>query len=242
MNKKTSSLSKKILKINELLIQKYGIPYRPQNSPSPIDLLIATILSQNTNDRNSYKAFTNLKNNYNSWDEIAKLPVKKIESEIKIAGLGKQKSFTIKNLLNTLIKKNNEIPLSYITEKNDEEIIHALTDFPGIGLKTASCVLLFSLKRNVCPVDTHVHRTSNRIGIAESNTPDKTYVLINNNLPENIAHSFHTNLIRLGREICKPANPLCGNCPLNKICKFKNKNYSSTGRNIEKNFMLLDNV
>ncbi len=242
MNKKPASLSKKILKINELLIQKYGIPYRPQNSPAPIDMLIATILSQNTNDRNSYRAFNNLKKNYKSWDEVAKLPVKKIENEIRAAGLGKQKSITIKNLLNTLIKKNNEISLSYITERKDEEIIQSLTEFPGIGVKTASCVLLFSLKRNVCPVDTHVHRTTNRIGIVETNTPDKTFAEINKSLPDNIAHSFHTNLIRLGREICKPTNPLCRNCPLDKICKFKEKNYSANVKYIEKNFMLLDNV
>lgn len=242
MNKKTASLSKKILKINELLIQKYGIPFRPQNSPAPIDMLIATILSQNTNDRNSYKAFTNLKKNYNSWDDVAKLPVKKIENEIRIAGLGKQKSFTIKNLLNSLIKMNNEISLNYLTNKEDEEIINTLTDFPGIGIKTASCVLLFSLKRNVCPVDTHVHRTTNRIGIVQTNTPDKTFAEINKNLPDKIAHSFHTNLIRLGREICKPANPFCGNCPLDKICKFKEKNYSADVKYIEKDFMLLDNV
>ena len=242
MNKKTAALSKKILKINELLIQKYGIPNRPQNSPAPIDMLIATILSQNTNDKNSYKAFTNLKKNYKSWDEVAKLSVKKIENEIRTAGLGKQKSLTIKNLLNTLLKKHNEISLSYLTDKEDEVIINTLTDFPGIGVKTASCVLLFSLKRNICPVDTHVHRTTNRIGIVDTNTPDKTFTELNKNLPDNIAHSFHTNLIRLGREICKPTNPFCGNCPLDKICKFKSKNYAADIKYVEKNFMLLDNV
>ena len=125
---------------------------------------------------------------------------------------------------------------------DDEDILSDLTSIKGIGVKTASCVLLFSLDRNVCPVDTHVHRTLNRIGIVKTKSPDKTFESINKNLPSGIAHQFHTNLIKLGREICKPAKPLCSICPLKKECKFKHKNFENVASVNSKNFLLLDTI
>jgi endonuclease-3 len=122
------------------------------------------------------------------------------------------------------------------------DIISELTKYNGIGVKTASCVLLFSLRKNVCPVDTHVHRTTNRIGIADTGAPDKTFILLNENMPDDIAHSFHTNLIRLGREICKPANPNCSICPLLKICNYENKILNAASKYKENNFLLLDSI
>jgi endonuclease-3 len=98
------------------------------------------------------------------------------------------------------------------------------------------------LKRDVCPVDTHVHRTLNRIGIVKTNTPDKTFFLINKNFPKRIAHSFHTNLIRLGREICKPSKPACNICPLFNICLFENKSELKPKKSQKSSFMLLDHV
>ena len=134
-------------------------------------------------------------------------PRNEIEKVIKVAGLGKQKSASIKSFLSTLKKKNGKLNLHHIKKMSDEEILTELTSIKGIGVKTASCVLLFSLDRNICPVDTHVHRTLNRIGIVKTKTPDKTFEQIKNQLPDGIAHQFHTNLIKLGREICKPSNP-----------------------------------
>ena len=105
----------------------------------------------------------------------------------------------------------------------NEEILDELTSYIGVGVKTASCVLLFSLNRNICPVDTHVHRTLNRIGLVKTNIPEKTFYALLNKIPEGTAHSFHTNLIRLGREICKPANPICSVCPLLKFVSLTTK-------------------
>ena len=125
---------------------------------------------------------------------------------------------------------------------SDEEILTELTSFKGIGVKTASCVLLFSLDRNVCPVDTHVHRTLNRIGLVKTKTPDKTFEKINGKLPEGVAHQFHTNLIKLGREICKPAKPNCSVCPLLRNCKFKHKNLTNVNTTNNNSFLLLDSI
>ncbi len=235
-------MKKKIQLINKLLIERFGIPARSKLPPDPVNLLIATILSQNTNDKNSYKAFQNLKESFKDWNEIGRLTRAQIEKKIKIAGLGKQKSNAIKQFLSSLKKEKGKISLEHLRKMEDREILDELTSYNGIGVKTASCVLLFSLRRNVCPVDTHVHRTTNRIGIVKTNSPDKTFEIINKNLPEGIAHSFHTNLIRLGREICKPAKPKCLSCPLLDICEFENKNLNDSAAYKENKFLLLDSI
>jgi endonuclease-3 len=235
-------LREKIKKINKLLVKQFGFPHRKKKLPDPIDTLIATILSQNTNDKNSFQAFNNLKNKFNSWQEASDAPRKQIEAAIKVAGLGKQKSAAIKNTFNQLKKKNGKLDLRYIKKLKDEEILNDLTSISGIGVKTASCVLLFSLDRNVCPVDTHVHRTLNRIGLVKTNSPEKTFYQIYGNLPDGTAHQFHTNLIKLGREICKSAKPICILCPLLKICEYNTKNLEKASKSKNNNFLLLDSI
>jgi endonuclease III len=231
-----------IVVVNKLLAEHFGIPKRNRKLPNPLDMLIATILSQNTNDNNSYKAFQNLKANYKSWEELLDERQSTIEKVIRVAGLAKQKASAIKNLLNGLRKEFRKVSIEYVKGLSDEEAIASLTKYNGVGVKTASCVLLFALDRNLCPVDTHVHRTTNRLGIVAEKTPDKTFSALNKNFPAGIAHSFHTNLIRLGREICKPTNPACSICPLFKVCLYKNKNLESASSSKPKAFMLLDNV
>ncbi len=156
--------------------------------------------------------------------------------------MGKQKSAAIKNLLSGLLKSNGKISLNHIKKLEDKEILDELTSYKGIGIKTASCVLLFSLDRNICPVDTHVHRTLNRIGLVNTSSPDKTFNSLNGNLPPNTAHQFHTNLIRLGREICKAQKPLCFICPLRNKCAFPDKNFDKVTISKENSFMLLDSI
>lgn len=230
-----------IFRVNKELIKYFGIPKRQSPLPEPLDLLIATILSQNTNDNNSYKAFQNLKSKYKTWNELLNVKRTTIENIIRVAGLAKQKSGAIKNLI-TKLSEEGEYDLNHLRKMDNYSAIEELTSNKGIGVKTASCLLLFAFNKNVCPVDTHVHRTVNRIGIVEEKTPDKTFFSLNKNFPPGIAHSFHTNLIRLGREICKPGNPSCGICPLKRICKYPQKNLNEK-RNVRKReFMLLDNV
>jgi endonuclease-3 len=121
-------VKEKIKKINNLLVKHFGIPYRPKRLPNPIDALIATILSQNTNDKNSYQAYNNLKKKYKSWQEVADAPRKQIEETIKTAGLGKHKSTTIKKFFMTLKKKNGKLDLGYIRKMSDNEVVNELTE------------------------------------------------------------------------------------------------------------------
>lgn len=235
-------MKKKIEKINSLLIKHFGVPKRQKKLPDPIDIIVGTILSQNTNDKNSYKAFQNLKQKIQSWDDILLMRLSELEKLIKVAGLGKQKSKAIINFLHYLKNNNGKISLNHLKKKNDTEAIEELTIHKGIGVKTASCVLLFSLDRNICPVDTHVHRILNRVGIVKTKTPEKTFYAINNFIPEGTAHSFHTNLLRLGREYCIPTKPRCSLCPLEKICKYPNKNFNAIKSIKENDFFLLDSI
>ncbi len=235
------SLKKKIVSINEKLKNHFGVPERAKKLPQPLDLLIATILSQNTNDKNSYKAYRNLQSKFYPWEKILNASVEEIEREIKVAGLSKQKANSIKHVVDYLAMKEKKPSLNFVQKLNNEQALKVMTDFPGVGIKTASCVLLFSLDRNICPVDTHVHRTLNRIGLVKTSSPEKTFFEINKDFPEGIAHSFHTNLIRLGREICTAKSPNCPVCPLKKICVYPDKNVKNTKKK-DGSFMLLDNV
>jgi len=235
-------MQNKIKKVNNLLVKQFGIPPRKNELPDSVDMIIATILSQNTNDNNSYKAFQNLKEKYKTWEEILKVRRTTIEKEIRVAGLGFQKSTAIKNFIKEIYRERKEITLSHIETMDDNSAITELTKYKGIGVKTASCVLLFAEGRNICPVDTHVHRTVNRIGIVKGSTADKTFLELNQNFPEKIAHQFHTNLIRLGREVCTPKNPSCGICPVLNECDFKEKHLENKKMKKERKFMLLDSV
>ncbi len=232
-----------IPQINKTLINHFGKPKRKLDS-KPLDVLIATILSQNTNDRNSHKAYFNLKSKFPKWSDLEKAKASQIAASIRPAGLNKQKAKTIK-LFFKWLSNNHTMSLKHLNRLSDDEIISQLTSIPGIGVKTASCVLLFGMRRNVCPVDTHVFRTVNRIGIVKEPTPDKTYFALNAILPNGIAHEFHTNLIMLGRTICKPANPHCVQCPLLKFCKFSDKILIEPSNMLGKkknDFFLLDEI
>lgn len=231
-----------IKKINTLLIKRFGIPQRQKKLPDPLDILIGTILSQNTNDKNSYSAFLNLKKNIKSWDDVLNMKISELEKLIKVAGLGKQKSNAIYSLLKNLKKETNKISLSHLKKSSDSEVLDELTKHKGIGVKTASCVLLFAMDRNICPVDTHVHRTLNRIGIVNTSSPDKTFEAIKNSIPEKQAHTFHTNLLRLGREYCTPSNPKCAFCPVEKLCNYPNKNFAAVKKVKVNDFFLLDSI
>ncbi len=242
---KLDSTANFILKVNKILINTFGKPSRNLNS-SPVDVLIATILSQNTNDINSHKAFLRLKRKFPKYEDILNADLRTIENTIKIAGLAKQKSQTIKNTLREIYNKMGSLSFDFLNSLDIDDALNYLSSFKGVGLKTAACVLLFGLHKNICPVDTHIHRILNRVGIVNTKDRNKTFKLINESLHDGIAHEFHTNLIKLGRTICLSQNPVCYECPLKNICKFEKKNFIKKGykknQSKKSDFLLLDSV
>lgn len=232
----------KLSKINKILIKEYGVPRQENPNPDPVDILIATILSQNTNDRNSYKSFLNLKKKYSDWKSAARADVDSLEEPIKSAGFSHPKAKAIKNILNYLLDNYGKVSLEFLGDMETGKALEALTSHKGIGIKTAQCVMMFAFHRNVCPVDRHIFRILNRIGVIKATTPEKTSLQLNKILPEGAAHSLHANLIRFGREICRQTLPNCSICPLFELCEYDNKNMTEVNEYKGGTFLLLDHV
>lgn len=238
-------MQKKINQIIKLLKKEFPGPDPKPSKSDPLDVLIATMLSQNTTDKTSYIAFSNLKKNFKGWDDVLNSPISKVKSAIRVCGLVNQKSKSIRELLRKLKSKHGNMSLDYIKKMSDEEIYNDLLQYDGVGVKTVSCVLAFALGRDVFPVDTHVHRLSNRLGLAKSNQPDKTFEQMKILIPEGKKFLFHTLLIRYGRKICKANNPLCGKCILYDLCDFEEKEkYAAAAGSSpkENNFIILEHV
>lgn len=235
---------KNLTDIINKLKKLYG-SIKHNGKPDLMDILIATKLSQNTTDKTAYTAFTNLKKKYPDWEKAADAPAAEIKKEIKVCGLAETKTRQIKTMLAQMKKSYGGLSLKFIKKMNDEEIYDEFLKYKGLGIKTVSCLLAFGLGRNVFPVDTHVHRILNRLGIVKTSTPEQTFLKAKVIIPEKEKTNFHTNLIMHGRNICKAVNPLCGECILFENCSFRDKkkyNNRSSKKIRENNFIILNNV
>ena len=238
---------KKTRRVAAVLERVLGVPEQQHPLPEPLELLIATILSQNTNDKNSHRAYSLLRQRYPTWEHVAAAPLRSLIATIKPGGMARQKSLRIKEVLQTFKSRYGGYDLSDLATKTNEQVISELTGLNGVGVKTASCVLLFSLGRDIFPVDTHVHRVCGRLGLAPGcKTPDQTFKVMQGLVPPRKGYSFHTNLIRFGRKICRANHPACNRCPLYDECLYENKTrlarQSRSRSNTDHDFMLLDHV
>ena len=211
--------------------------------PDLMDVLIATKLSQNTTDRTSYIAFTNLKKDFKDWEDVMNSPLSKIKKSIKVCGLANTKATNIKEMLNLMYKKSGNLSLNYLKRYSNDEVYEELLQYKGLGNKTISCVLAFGMGREVFPVDTHIHRILNRIGAVDTNTPDETFRLSEKIIPGKDKVSFHTILIRFGRNVCKAVNPKCSECLIKDLCSYKDKAlFEAKETTKENNFIILENI
>lgn len=236
---------RKIEQIIYLLKKEFPGPEPKPTKSNLLDVLVATMLSQNTTDKTSYRAFKNLKNDIGNWEDVLNSPVSKIKKAIKVCGLANQKAVNIKKMLKFLKKERGSLSLNFIRKMNNKEIYENLLKFDGVGVKTVSCVLAFGLGRDVFPVDTHVHRLSNRLGLVDAKTPDKTFEQAEEIIPEGRKFLLHTLLIKFGRKVCRANNPLCNQCVLYDLCEYEEKeNYYSNKRTLlkENNFIILEHI
>ena len=216
-------MEKKIRKLSNLLEGEYGKKTWSSHG-DPLSVLIATILSQNTSDNNSHKAYANLRSKFKNWEEVRRARVKTIADAIRSGGLADIKALRIKHILNQIYKENRNLNLSFLKGWRTDKIKSWLGRFKGVGDKTTACVLLFSLKRPSMPVDTHVLRVSRRLGLVPENlNATKAEVLLEKLIPRGSIYQFHLNLIAHGRMVCKAANPLCRDCVLIGNCEFGRK-------------------
>lgn len=203
-------------KIVEKLKSEFQISLPEQGDPFPT--LVRTVLSQNTNRRNTSKAYNNLKEEYQTPSDYAEANLEKLKELIRPAGLYNSKSKTLKELGRKVLE-DFEGDLGKVFSNGPEEGREKLLNLPGVGPKTADCVLLFSGGFDVLPVDTHVDRTSKRLGLASlEDNLEEVKKRVEALLPEGKLGNAHILLIELGREYCKAGNPLCGECPVEGLC------------------------
>ncbi|MFA0782402.1 endonuclease III domain-containing protein [Fervidibacter sacchari] len=213
-----------VREVDRLLAKVYG-DRKWRRHAEPIDELIATVLSQHTNDINRDKAFEQLKRRFPSWEQVLRAPVRKIASAIKPAGLANQKAPRIKAILQRIAEANEgDLSLEFLEEMPTDEALGWLKNLPGVGPKTAACVLLFSFGKPVFPVDTHIFRISKRLGwLDEKVNEAKANELLDQVVPNEIKYRLHLNMIAHGRQICRPQNPRCQECVIKHLCEYFRK-------------------
>jgi endonuclease-3 len=205
---------------HERLNAAYGEPHWRQQLP-PVDELVSTILSQNTNDINRDRAFYALRDAYPDWEAVMSAPVDEVMELIRPAGLANQKAPRIQEALRTIAIREGRLSLDFLADMPLDEARQWLTGINGIGPKTAAIVLLFAFNRPAFPVDTHVHRITGRLGlIGPQVTAEQAHEVLAELGPPDTYYSFHLNLIRHGREVCRARQPLCERCPLQDICQY----------------------
>ena len=201
-----------------LLLGEYGsCQWQPRNSP--LAVLVQTILSQNTSDVNSRRAFGSLLASFDSWESVAATDVNDISTAIKMGGLGDIKAKRIKAALGEIKRKQGKLELDFLNQLPLAKARDWLKQLPGVGSKTASCVLLFSLGRPALPVDTHVLRVAKRLGLIEPKTSaEQAHRLLESLVPADSVYQFHLLMIEHGRRVCQAQRPRCSQCVLRGIC------------------------
>jgi endonuclease-3 len=207
---------RRVRAIRDRLRSLYG---RPSQRPhgKPVEELVRTILSQNTSDTNRDVAFGRLRERLPTWEEVRDAPLDEVEEAIWPGGLAYTKAPRIQAALGEL---GDDVSLEWLRDAPRQEAISYLTALPGVGRKTAACVLIFSFGRPEIPVDTHVERVGKRLGLISPKASfDRAHDELRAVIPPEDAYELHINLIRHGRRICRP-RPRCEECALRRMCPY----------------------
>jgi len=208
------------LEVHERLLKTYGKPSQ-RDDRDPVAVLVSTILSQNTNDVNRDRAFRRLRERFPTWQAVRDADEEALKETVRTAGLANHKAPTIQRALRHIGAHQDQMSLDFLREQPVEEAKSWLTEIKGVGPKTAAIVLLFGLGMPAFPVDTHVHRVTQRLGLIGPKTSrEQAHQVLESLLPEELYYPFHLNLIRHGREICTARQPRCPECPLRDICAY----------------------
>src|SRR5438874_3216191 len=211
---------KKMKRILALLTRAYG-PRAWKCWGRGVDVLVDTILSQNTNDKNSTAGFKQLRRRFRSWNQVADADVNELERHIRVSGLSKQKAPRIQTILRQIKADRGRIDLQFLQDADEQTAYEYLTNFKGVGPKTANCVMLFAFGHSVFPVDTHIHRIARRLKlIGPRPTAEQAHDLLKPMIAPKDRYEMHVLLIEHGRKTCKAINPRCEACPLLELCPY----------------------
>lgn len=210
-----------LLEVHRRLRRHYGRRRRIVEREPVMDSLIGTILSQNTSDVNSGRAFEELKAAFPAWDTARCAPVRRIEKAIRCGGLARTKARRIREILERVHARRGVTSLDHLRGAHTSRIKEELGRLPGVGPKTIACVLLFNLGRHDFPVDTHIHRIARRLGwVSPRAGAEQLYELVNPLVPRRLTYELHVLLIVHGRRLCRSQNPRCRDCPLLELCPW----------------------
>lgn len=202
------------------LERAYGVPENKRSS-NPLDMLVKIVLSQATSDTNSHRTFAALKKKFPTWDEALRARTSQIAATIREGGLANQKAAVIKDLLKQIKQEHGTLDLSFLHGLDVEEARNYLSQFRGIGPKTVACTLLFACRKEIFPLDTHIFRVLRRVGLIPQKCSDRrAHEIMDKIVPRGKFYSFHVNLIRHGRALCRPREPLCARCPIVEYCDY----------------------
>lgn len=202
------------------LERAYGTPVN-RHARDPLDMLVNIILSQATSDVNSDRAFSELKRRFPTWGVVLRARETTLANAIRSGGLANQKAATIKNLLRQIKAAHGTLDLDFLHTLSTEEAVRYLQNFRGIGPKTIACTLLFACRKEIFPLDTHIFRILRRVGLIPQKCSDaRAHEMMNNIVPAGKFYSFHVNLIRHGRTLCRPRSPACERCPIIEYCDY----------------------
>jgi len=207
-----------LVEVRDALRETYG---RALWSPhgAPLDELVLTVLSQSTNDRNRDVAYERLRERFPSWEAVRDAPVEEVEAAIRPGGISQVKSRRIQGILRALGSASEDLDLSFLADAPLDQARDFLLALPGVGRKTAACVLLFSYGRREVPVDTHVGRVATRLGLLrEGAGSDERHDELTRMTPPGEELELHVNLLRHGRRTCHARRPDCPACPLLPLC------------------------
>lgn len=210
--------------VNSQLNDQYSAPSR-SSQRTPLESLVRTILSQNTSDVNSQRAYQNLREHYTDWADVLHAPPEEVAEVIRSGGLANQKSRRIQRLLAWVNDKHGSFELDWICQQNPYDIIDEFTGIKGVGVKTIAIVLCFVCGQDIFPVDTHVNRVCKRLGfVEEKSSPVKTFWSMDERIPMGMARELHRNMIAHGRATCQAQNPKCNTCILLSKCLYGRAN------------------
>lgn len=213
-------MAARVRRIEGALAERYGRP-RWGGPGEPLDELMLTILSQNTSDVNRDRGWRRLKERFPTWEAVADADEDALADAIAPAGLSRQKAPRMLAILRDVEQRFGALSLEALNDWTSDEVRDFLTAYPGIGPKTAACVLMFAMGRPVMPVDTHVHRIAGRLAlIPERASFEEAHRTLERATPPELVYPFHIEMIRHGRALCRPTNPKCGACPVRGECRF----------------------
>lgn len=202
------------------LAKAYG-PLGRLSRQRPVDVLVRTILSQNTSDTNSDRAYGLLRRKFPKWTQVMTAGPHVLARTIHCAGLANIKAGYIRKALKTIHEREGKLDLNRLKTLNTDDALAYLTSLTGVGVKTACCVLLFGFGRPVMPVDTHVYRVARRLGWVGADTPiNDVHEILERMIPGHRILPMHLYVIRHGRTLCRPQNPDCRHCPISRHCVF----------------------